>query len=193
MKKINFHFRKNKITFIFAFILFLASVDFNNAYAQENMMGQPVTVDSVDLERYAGKWYEIAKIPNRFQKQCIKNTSAEYKLLADGRIEVVNSCVDEDGELDNAEGMARVADTSSNAKLEVSFVSLFGFHLFWGDYWIIGLDKNYRFAVVGTPSRKYGWILYREKTMPENLLEQAYIILEENGYNRRDFKLSRQE
>ena len=185
MKKLNF--------FHFTFISSLVIMAFNNAYAQENTMGQPVTVDSVDLNKYAGKWYEIAKIPNRFQKQCIKNTSAEYKLLANGRIEVINSCIDEDDELDSVEGMARVTDTTSNAKLEVSFVSLFGFHLFWGDYWIIGLDKDYRLAVVGTPSRKYGWILYREKTIPEDLLEQAYIILEKNGYNRGDFKLSRQE
>jgi apolipoprotein D and lipocalin family protein len=156
-------------------------------------MKAPVTVDSVSLEKYAGKWYEIAKIPNRFQKHCVKNTTAEYTILPDGKLQVVNRCIDDDGEGDKAEGKARIVDAESNAKLEVSFVSIFGFHLFWGDYWIIGLDKEYNYAIVGTPSRKYGWILCREKSMPKKDIQEAYAILKKNGYNPADFEFSPQE
>ena len=72
----------------------------------------------------------------------------------------------------------------------MSFVSLFGWHLFWGDYWILGLDRDYNYAVIGTPSRKYGWILNREPQMSDIDLETCYKILEKNGYNRNDFEMS---
>ncbi|MEJ2545696.1 MAG: lipocalin family protein, partial [Calditrichaceae bacterium] len=120
---------------------------------------EPVTVNYVDLNRYVGVWYEIAKIPNRFQKQCVSNTTATYSMNEDGTIKVINRCLQDDGSEDEAIGEARVVDTTSYAKLEVSFVSIFCVHLFWGDYWIIGLDESYQYAIVGTPSRKYGWIL----------------------------------
>jgi lipocalin len=84
------------------------------------------TVKAVDLERYVGLWYEIAKIPNRFQKQCVSGTTAEYTLREDGRITVVNQCVKKDGEVDDAEGIAKVVDTTTNTKLKVSFVSFPG-------------------------------------------------------------------
>mgnify|MGYP000872173260 FL=1 len=124
---------------------------FNNISAQEMQ-----TLKSVDLTKYVGLWYEIAKIPNRFQKQCVKGTTAQYKLLKDGNIEVINSCLTEEGEKDVADGLARIVDKKTNSKLEVSFVSIFGIRLFWGDYWILGLGDDYEYAVVGTPSRKYG-------------------------------------
>lgn len=146
------------------------------------------TVDYVDLKKYAGLWYEIAKIPNRFQSQCIKATTAKYSLKENGEIEVINSCIDEDGQLDKTEGVARVVDKKSNAKLEVSFFSILGWRPIWGDYWIIGLDENYQWAIVGTPSRKYGWILARQSQLDKNTLEKIYFILREQGYNPQDFK-----
>ena len=153
----------------------------------------PVTVDNVDLVKYSGKWYEISKIPNSFQDHCQKNTTANYELAPDDEIIVTNSCIDEEGELDSSTGLARIVDLKTNSKLEVSFVSLFGWHLFWGDYWILGLDSNYNYAVIGTPSRKYGWILNRKPQISDVDLETCYKILEKNGYNRNDFEMSLQE
>ncbi len=148
---------------------------------------QPVTVSHVDLNRYIGTWYEIAKIPNFFQKKCFRNTTATYLFNSDGTIEVVNRCIEKDGKEDVAEGIAKVVDTSTNAKLKVSFVSIFGIHLFWGDYWIIGLDKDYRYAIVGDPSRKYGWILSRAPVLSAEERAEVNEILVRQGYNPSDF------
>lgn len=151
------------------------------------------TVDSVDLQKYVGTWFEISKIPNSFQDQCIKNTTATYKIDEDGDIIVLNQCIDEDGELDDAEGLARVVDKKTNSKLEVSFVSFLGWRPFWGDYWIIGLEQNYQYVCVGTPSKKYGWILSRKKEMQKSVLEKCYDIFKKNGYDVSKFELSTQE
>lgn len=159
----------------------------------QNESKEPVTVDKVNLTRYTGLWYEIAKIPNSFQKKCISSSAARYSLNADGTIKVVNSCRDEDKEMSTAEGVARVVDSSTNSKLEVSFVNIFGIHLFWGDYWIIGLDDEYSYAVIGTPDRKYGWILSRTRQLPQEKLSAAYDILKKNGYNPKDFVATIQE
>ncbi len=153
----------------------------------------PETVKHVDLKKYTGLWYEIAKIPNSFQDQCIRGTTAEYSLKENGEIKVVNSCIDEDGEEDVAEGVARVVDKKSNAKLEVSFVSFLGWRPFWGDYWIIGLDENYQWAVVGHPEREYGWILSRDKNPDENTMNIIFDILKKNGYNPSDFEMTIQK
>ena len=148
------------------------------------------TVDQVDLSRYTGLWYEIARIPNKFQKQCARGTTAEYTLREDGRITVLNQCYKENGKLDDAEGLAKIVDTTTNAKLEVSFVSFLGWRPFWGDYWVIGLDEEYRWVVVGTPDRKYGWVLARTPALDKGTLEMVYAIIERNGYVREDFESS---
>jgi apolipoprotein D and lipocalin family protein len=154
---------------------------------------RPVTtVKAIDLKRYVGLWYEIAKIPNRFQKQCVRGTTAEYTLREDGRISVVNQCFKKDGSLDDAKGIAKVIDTTSNAKLKVSFVSFLGWRPFWGDYWVIGLDEGYEWAVVGTPDKKYGWVLARTPALDENTMEEIRTIIEHNGYKWDAFELSPQ-
>lgn len=152
----------------------------------------PETVSRVDLDRYAGTWYEIARLPNRFQDHCAGNVTAEYRRLDDGNIEVVNRCVDKKGALDEAHGVARVVDTASNAKLEVSFVSLFGWQLFWGDYWILDLDDDYSHVVVGTPSRKYAWILARTTSLPAEQWERSRRVLLRAGYDPEKLVKSRQ-
>lgn len=157
--------------------------------AQQN---PPTTVKYVDLKRYVGLWYEIAKIPNSFQDQCAKNTTAKYTLTKDGEIYVTNSCIDTDGELDAADGVVRVVDKKTNAKLEVSFVSFFGWRPFWGDYWIIGLDENYQWAIIGTPNRKYGWILSRNPELKQDTMDHIFQILKDQGYNKKDFEISKQ-
>lgn len=147
-----------------------------------SMMGQaPLqTVAKVDLQRYAGTWYEIARLPNKFQRQCMGDVTAQYTLLEDGRIDVVNRCRKRDGSMEEARGVARKADASdgSNARLEVRFAPAFlSFLPVWGDYQIIALDAEYRYAMVASRDRKYLWVLGREKSMSEQqykqLLEQA--------------------
>lgn len=148
---------------------------------------EPTPVGSVDLTRYVGTWYEIARLPNRFQRQCARNTTATYALMDDERISVINRCVTAAGKEIDAKGVARIVDSASNAKLAVSFFRVFGWHLFWGDYWIIGLDADYQYAVVGTPSRKYGWILSRSRSLTPDQRETIDTILRQNGYNPEQF------
>jgi apolipoprotein D and lipocalin family protein len=177
---------KNKLTSILIVLIIFGIKAFPQPDNSDNK-NNVKTVSFVNLKKYAGKWYEIAKIPNRFQKGCVRNTTAEYKLRDDSDIDVINRCIEADGSVNEAEGLAKVVDEKSNSKLEVSFVSIFGIHLFWGDYWIIGLDKNYEYAVIGHPERKYGWILNRSPKMSEEKLKEAFEILKENGYDPKDF------
>jgi apolipoprotein D and lipocalin family protein len=136
-------------------------------------------VGSVDLDRYLGTWYEIASYPAWFQRGCTAVT-AHYSLRDDGLIRVVNSCNKGalDGKLKQLTGRARVVEGSANAKLKVSF-----FGPFWGDYWVVDLDPEYRWAVVGVPSRKYLWILSRTRSMDEALYQEIVGRLQAKGYD----------
>ena len=136
-------------------------------------------VESVDLERYTGKWYEIASFPQFFQRGCVAS-SATYSLREDGRLDVLNECRDEsfDGKLRQAEGVAWVVDPSeSTAKLKVRF-----FWPFSGDYWVIALDPDYQYSVIGHPSREYLWILSRTPTMQPDRYERVLEQIESHGY-----------
>ena len=138
------------------------------------------TVARADLDRYLGMWYEIARFPHRFQEGCLAST-ATYARLADGRIRVENACRDanRDGEVRRATGVAWVASGDpSNAKLEVQF-----FWPFRGDYWIIELDPDYRYAVVGHPSREYLWILSRTPRMDEVVYQELLRRIAVHGYD----------
>lgn len=121
-------------------------------------------VAAVDLERYAGLWHEVARLPNRFQQDCAGETTAEYTLLGNGQLRVVNSCRRTDGSPMRAEGRARLADADGPAsRLKVRFAPAFLSFLpmVWGDYWILDLTEDYGAALVGDPSRKYLWMLSR--------------------------------
>jgi len=137
-------------------------------------------VDQVDVERYMGRWYEIARYPNFFQGADCVATTAEYTLLDDGRVRVINRC--RRGALDGAEesieGVARVVDSDTKAKLKVRF-----FGPFEGNYWIIGLDPEYRWAVVGEPSRSFLWILSRTPVMSEDVYADIVTRLPEQLYD----------
>jgi len=137
------------------------------------------TVARVDLTRYAGTWYEIARYPNRFQKDCVA-TTATYTLRPDGRVTVVNRCRSKtlDGKPKEAKGIAWVVDTASNAKLKVRF-----FWPFSGDYWIIDLGKDYEYAVVGHPKRSYLWILSRTPTLDEAVYQGILKRITAQGYD----------
>ena len=122
-------------------------------------------VSRVDINKYLGRWYEIARYPNWFQENCYAVT-ADYKLAEDGySIEVINRCKDRqlNGEVREAEGIAHIVDSNTNAKLKVSF-----FWPFFGSYWIINIGENYEYAVVSEPKRQYLWILSREPYMEES-------------------------
>ena len=136
-------------------------------------------VPSVDLTRYAGKWYEIARLPNRFQRDCAGNSTATYTLRPDGKITVLNECRKADGRQKSAKGTARVADAGGpNTKLKVTF-----FWPFSGNYWIIDLDAEYRWAVVGEPRRDYLWILSREPQLDTALYEQIVERAKQRGFD----------
>jgi apolipoprotein D and lipocalin family protein len=134
-------------------------------------------VPTVDPDRYLGRWYEIARYPNSFQKEC-EAVTATYSRRDDGLIKVVNACgAIEGSRAREAVGRAKVVDQQSNAKLKVSF-----FGPFWGDYWIIDLKDDYSRAIVGEPSGRYLWVLARDPAITE--AERADIIatLDRLGY-----------
>lgn len=137
------------------------------------------TVPHVDLQKYTGTWYEIARYPHSFQKGCV-DSRADYELRDDGRIGVVNQCRRDTParEVRRVSGTARVVDNVSNARLQVSF-----FWPFWGEYWIIDLDSDYRWAVVGHPSRNYLWILSRTPKMEEAVYRELVSRLPAQGYD----------
>ena len=148
----------------------------------------PQVVTSVDVSRYMGLWYAVASIPTTFERACAQGTTAEYHLLANGQIEVTNTCYRSDGSMQQTVGRAWVPDPSEPAKLNVSFVKFLGRWWFPGDYWIIDLAPDYRYAVVGHPQRRYGWILSRTPTLPEATLAGVYERLEAQGYDPNAFR-----
>ena len=148
----------------------------------------PTVVESFDVERYMGLWYAIASIPTSFERQCAAGTTAEYTLLEDGTVQVVNVCYTKDGEPDRAVGRAWIPDPEEPTKLKVSFVRFLGFWLFPGAYWIIDLDPDYSFAVIGHPSYRFGWILSRTPTLDEDTLCGIVERLEAQGYDFDDFR-----
>ena len=152
------------------------------------MLSDLKTVPKVDLQKYSGVWYEIARLPNRFQKDCAGDVSAEYTLRADGRINVVNRCREAGKqEPKEAAGVARIADedNGSNSVLEVRFAPAILSFLdsVWGDYRIIALDDNYRYVLVGSNDRKYLWVLSRTKALDDSVYKRLLAAAAEQGFN----------
>lgn len=121
------------------------------------------TVAALDVPRYMGTWYEIAKFPNRFQAQCSANTRARYLTQADGSVQVLNSCVTSNGTTIDALGLAKQIGGSTSPKLQVRFAPawLSWLPMVWGDYWVIDLDTDYQLAAVSDAKREYLWVLAR--------------------------------
>lgn len=136
-------------------------------------------VQTLDLDRYLGRWYEIARFPNRFEKGCV-GVTADYSLRTDGKIRVLNSCRKNtlDGPLKQADGQATVV---APGKLSVTFVPWLPFAK--GDYWVLYLDPGYQMAVVGEPKGKTGWILARKPKISEDDFRKATAALTANGYD----------
>ena len=142
-------------------------------------------VPKVDLERYAGKWFEIARLPNDFQDDCARDVSATYTLRPDGRITVVNRCVKKDGSINEAEGVARRVEGKPPSVLEVRFAPgwLSFLPMVWGDYQIIELADDYSHATVASPDRKYLWFLAREPKIASQLYEKLKARAKAQGFD----------
>ncbi len=142
------------------------------------------TVKQVDLEQYAGTWYEIARLPQWFQRGCF-DSSATYSLNDDGTVKVINRCQREGEEASEAIGTARVLPDSGNARLKVRFdnwVSRLIPTITEGNYWIIALDQDYQTVVIGEPSREYLWILARQPQLPDDQYQALVQVAESKGF-----------
>jgi apolipoprotein D and lipocalin family protein len=141
------------------------------------------TVDAVDIDRYVGSWFEIARFPNSFQDECIGDVTARYATRSDGRLDVINRCRTENGPIE-ARGIARIVDTETRARLKVRFApAVLSFLPFvWGDYWILGLERDYSWAVVGSPDREYLWILARTPALDWEDYTLALATASANGF-----------
>lgn len=143
----------------------------------------PMTVDTgLDLTRYLGKWYEIARFPVSFEKNCV-GVTAEYTLRDDGKVKVLNTCRKGalDGPVKTAEGVAEVV---APGKLEVSFVPALSFLPFLnGDYWVLDVNDAHTISVVGNPAGNSGWVLARTPQISQDELHAAVRVLAENGYD----------
>jgi len=136
-------------------------------------------VRSIDLTKYAGTWYEIARLPNSFEKK-LECVSASYTLLENGKIEVKNRghLITDNTKVKDIKGTAWVPDVNVPAKLKVRF-----FWPFSGNYWVLALDENYQYALIGDPSRKFLWILARQKELEESIFKELSSIAQRQGFD----------
>ena len=136
------------------------------------------TVEYVDLERYGGRWFEIARIPTKHERHCLKNATVDYAMRPDGKMHVEARCTLQDGSIDMTRGVAEVADPT-NAKLRIKYAR----RAPWMDYWVLDLDADYRWAVVGEPKRDMLWILSRTPNFDEALFDQIRRYAVTQGYD----------
>ena len=157
------------------FLILLAMVSLLSCKSTEEL----ATVDKVDIEKYAGTWYEIARLPNSFEKG-LKCVTANYSLKDNGRIMVLNKgyASEPKGKWKTAKGTAWVPDKEYPGRLRVSF-----FWPFAGNYYILALDENYQYALVGDPSRKYLWVLARSLSLDASIYTQLMDHAKKNGFD----------
>lgn len=161
-----------------ALLILLGASAFAAVAVADSKPAELTTVSHLDLARYLGRWFEIARYPNRFERDCVRDITATYSRLENGDIEVVNACTMADGKQKISKGKAKLVDEKTNAKLKVTF-----FWPFYGDYWVIDLDPQYRWAVVGEPRRKYLWVLSRQPHMDPALYAEITSRLAAKGYD----------
>ncbi|MEN2750657.1 lipocalin family protein [Psychrobacter sp. FBL11] len=153
---------------------------------------EPTTVDSLDLTKYSGTWYEIGRLPMYFQRNCASDVTATYTPNAkDTGITVLNQCIDEDGESVTAEGLAKPAD-DTGSKLKVTFLPSWIRWLPVGraDYWVLAHDPNYKTALVGTPDKEYLWLLARSPNISQEAYAKYRQIAQQQGYDLKAFTLT---
>ncbi len=143
------------------------------------------TIERLDVGRYLGTWYEIAKYPNRFQAKCVADTQAQYRQRDDGQLDVVNRCRQANGEMTEAVGRARPVGADGTPRLEVRFAPawLSWLPMVWGDYWVIDLDPAYRLAAVSEPKREFLWVLSRTPTVDAATYQALLGRLQAQGFD----------
>lgn len=153
------------------------------------------TIAALDVPRYLGTWYEIAKFPNWFQKKCVSNTKAVYSAKPDGNLRVLNSCKTAGGETSEAEGLARQIGAKDSPKLEVRFAPewLSFLPLVWGDYWVIDIDPQYQVAAVSDPRREYLWVLSRTPQLDPKVYAEVLQRLKQQQFDIQKLELTPQK
>ena len=169
------------IVFVLAFNAFVSG--------QTAAPAAPNAVTTLDPAKFAGKWYEIAAFSNNFQRKCIANITMTYTLKKNGVFDVVNECLETDGTTKTAKGSAKIAKKTAPGKMKIRFSS--GFFSFlpgvWEDHWVIDLDKNYEYAVIGGPKREYLWVISRKPEMSDAQYQDILRRIEDQGYNPAKF------
>lgn len=162
----------------------LISLGATHANAQQDAQSVR-TIAALDVPRYLGTWYEIAKFPNWFQKKCVSNTKAVYTAKPDGNLRVLNSCSTANGEISEAEGLARQIGPKDSPKLEVRFAPewLSFLPMVWGDYWVIDLDSQYQVAAVSDPKREYLWVLSRAPQLDPKVYDDLLQRLKQQQFD----------
>jgi apolipoprotein D and lipocalin family protein len=174
-----------------SFVAALISAGAANAQADEPLN----PINRLDVPRYMGTWYEISKYPNRFQKACIAQTRAEYRLIADQKLEVANSCREADGEVRRAVGLARQVGGPESPRLQVRFAPAWLSFLpaVWGDYWVIDIDPKYQLVAVSEPKREFLWVLSRTPQVGAAPYEALLRRLAERGFELSKLEKTPQE
>lgn len=156
------------------------------AQEEEPIASRVRPVQSLDLARYEGTWYEIGRYPNFFERKCVSDVTATYRQQMDGSIQITNRCRKVDGTDDIATGIAYPDPKGGSAgRFKVTFVPtwLSWIPWLWADYWIVVLDDDYRYAAVGESSREFLWVLSRTPKLDDNTLYQIYAKLRKQGYD----------
>jgi apolipoprotein D and lipocalin family protein len=186
--------KKNLLVMVVCLHLTLALAQGQGADAATQSPPTLSTISTLDVPRYMGTWYEIAKYPNWFQKKCVADTRADYQLQADGRVQVTNQCRLDTGQMDVAIGEARQIGPATSPKLQVRFapswLSMLPF--VWGNYWVVDLDEGYQLVAVSEPKREYLWVLSRTPKVEPNALAALMGRLKSQGFSLDRLEISKQ-
>ncbi len=177
-------------------LILLACAACSTADAQTSVVTSAplATIASLDIPRYMGTWFEIAKYPNKFQKKCVADTQAHYKLLSAGTVQVTNRCRKDNGELDEAIGEARQTGAATSPKLQVRFAPawLSWLPMVWGNYWVIDLDERYQLVAVSEPNREFLWVPARTPQVSAEAYDALLARLKAQGFDLGKLERTRQ-
>jgi apolipoprotein D and lipocalin family protein len=173
-----------RLRFALAFLLMLTGM------TPPRALGEPMqTVPHVDLTRYQGRWYEVARLPLRWENKCASAVTATYTLRSDGKVDVLNQCKKSDGSSTQSHGTARLAtNDGSHSKLKVTF-----FWPFSGDYWILDLDPEYRWVLVGAPNARNLWLLSRTPALDKEVLDRLIQRAAQLGFDTSKLMYTKQD